>query len=140
VTIQGPTDDPTIGIRVRADQLQVLASGKVLSEDATSQSAYGEQGFRGVTVRQEMAESDMQDLADDYLAALKDPRQIVEFEVLGDRADAAMTAILGLDISDRVRFLNSRTNVDITGWVEHLSLHIGEVAKHTARIAIREVV
>lgn len=138
--IRGPTDDPTIGLRLRADPLSVLANGDVVGEDSTSQGTYGQRALKGVSVFPDMAESDMQALADDYVTALKDPRQIASFSVAGDRSATAQTAILAREVSDRVRLLISEQSIDITGWIESVTIHIGDKGRHVATYGIRETV
>lgn len=127
-----------LGLRMRAIPHTVIASGKAEDGDATSQGLYQERGLKSYATWPFMAKADAQGNAEDVIAALKDPRPLVIFEVWPDRDDQTLTDVLGLEISDAVRFIG-RAGIDINyGWVEHLDYLFGQGSALRALITIKQ--
>ena len=140
-TIQGPTDDPTIGLRVRADLLVETANGAAEGSDSTSQTAYEVQALKGYPIWPYIAADDAQTLADALIADWKDPRPLTVIRIKGFADDTRLTSTLEREISDRVRVLTpERGGIDITGWVERIDHSIAELGHVITVLAIRKVV
>jgi hypothetical protein len=140
-TLEGPAEDPEGGLRLRADPLEVITDGARVGIDATSQTSYGlREAPSAYSVWPVISAANAQTLADDIITAFKDPREVVGFTVYGNRHDTAMTQCLSREISDRVRILLTRGNVDVTGWIESIQHHVGTGKLHSTTFTIRETV
>lgn len=140
-TISGRPNDSAEGIRLRATKYTLGASGAGQAEDSTSITAYEERGLRGYGTWQYVDADDAQDLADDVLAALKDPRPVAVIEIVGDRASATLTSCLEREISDAVRVIEARASIDINyGWVEAIEHRFGVGGVTRTTLSVKKAV
>jgi hypothetical protein len=130
-TYSGRPADNAEGFRLRAIPYVVAASGTVMSGS-------GDKGLRGYPLRQELAQSDMQGLADDVVTAYGTARPVVAFEVHGDRTTATLTDVLEAEIGDLLRVLDPRTDLDVSGWLETAEWFIERGGRTRAVFTIKE--
>lgn len=113
------------GARCRALLHTAGSSSTAESGDPTSQSTYEDRGLTNYPTWPYISATTAQALADDLVAALKDPRPMAQFEVEADRDSDTLSTCLSLEVSDQVRLLEDRANIDLIGWVEGIQHHIG---------------
>jgi hypothetical protein len=101
-------------------------------------SGSGDKGLRGYPLRQELAQSDMQALADDVVTAYGTARRVVTFEVHGDRTAATLTDVLEAENGDLLRVLDPRTDLDVSGWLETAEWFIERGGRTRAVFTIKE--
>jgi len=133
-TITNGTGTSAPGMRIRAHAYAVLSVESTTSSDGTSQTAYGVQ--RADVTPWEYADADeMQASADDRVAAGKDLREMLVAHV-PMATGTACEATLGREISERLRV--DVGNVDVTGWLEHISYEAGINGNGWAHMTIIE--
>lgn len=134
-TLRGPTDGPTLGIRVRGDAYVVQQESPSQASDATSQAAYGEQST-GLVPWPYVSAATGQTVVDSYLAAGKDLRQMLTAHIPFSVAGTTCKACLEREIGERIRV--DVGDIDVTGWVERLSVDVGVNGHGTMAITIIE--
>jgi len=138
--ITGVPDEANIlGIRLRAQAYEETARGRATSSDSTSQTSFEKRGLGSYPTWPIIDQDEAQNVADAIIADYKDPRAVAQFQVTGDRTTATLTDVLEAVVSDRLRLIETRSSIDLTGFLESIEYHVGEASRTEAIFGIREV-
>ena len=92
-------------------------------ENAASIARYGRRSRR-LESAPYISAADAQALAERWVEYLSDPIPWCRARVVASQSDAALDAMLGLRVSDRVRVVEEGTGLDVTGFVEFIDEHV----------------
>lgn len=141
IQFSGGTVGATItNLQLRAQSMLSVSTVRVGNQvDASSsQTAYGERsaqlnGWPGMTVGQ--AES----LCDGVVIAYGDPRPLIEVDLVNG-SGRLLRQIMGHEVSDRIRVIESHTGIDLELTIEQITHRIATGRIHTATFACEKVV
>lgn len=139
-----PIGSNTTGYQVRALPVTTLAtitaSGTV--DTSASQSAYGIKGppseISGA-IWPAISEADANGLIDGYLLGYQEPRALVTMTAVG-ASGPLLSALLDLEISDRIHVNDVWSGTDLDLWVEQISHQIDSLQMHVVTVTGERIV
>lgn len=136
----GASQTYVFNAQLRAQPVQVARSYQVTATDSTSQTDFGQRDFPAGIVPEWATRFDVSSIATQAIAQRKNPLPLVTITFTCHHTQVSrLTAVLSLDLSDRVTIIEPETGLSDDFFVESIAHEIADLTSHVVTLGLELV-